>query len=144
MIKITFLLLLLMSLTVNANDDVKIISPHKFEVFKLKKLTQIFLVSEKSNKKTMIFNQSMRDEVNLIYSDQKAKVFIIATRPMISGAEKSRFWRVSNGKTVLLGETKCADHQVDTVNYQIIEYRCFSDDPSNPLKLIENKVKFKI
>ena len=84
------------------NDEIKIISPDKFEIFKNKKVTQVFLIDKKSGKKSEIFNQFMRDEIQWIFSKKNIQnSFLIISRPMIAGAENSRFWQVKNGKTVL-------------------------------------------
>ena len=136
---------LICSFSIHANDEIKIISPEKFEVFKLKMLTQIFVVNGNKGKKTEIFSQQMRDDIQWIYSETiGGNKYIVISRPMIAGAEKSRIWRIEQGKTKLIGETKCEDHQIDKINYQTIEYRCFRDDTSNPLKTLEEKVLLKI
>ena len=125
------------------NEEVRISSKDKFEIIKSKKFTQVNLL--KDDNKVEIFNKVMRDNIIWIHSTPKLKnSFIIITRPMIAGAEHSRFWLVSNGQTRLIGRTECADHKIDDVNFEQIRYRCFFDNPEKPLEVSFKKVVYSL
>ena len=138
-------MILIVPKNILSNDEIKIISPEKFEVLKNSKVTQIFLLDQDKKYKKEIFNKFIRDEIQWIYSEDKNKdQFLIITRPMVAGPEHSRFWFNQNGNLKMIGQTNCLNHQIDNVNLKEISYRCFKDDPKNPLELIEEKITFKI
>jgi len=142
--KIFFILFIsLISTNLACNEEVRISSNDKFEVIKSKKFTQVNLL--KGNDKIEIFNKVMRDNVIWIYSvPKKENSYIIITRPMVAGAEHSRFWLISKGQTRLIGKTECVDHKIDDVNFEQIRYRCFFDDPKKPLQVGSKKIVYSL
>ncbi len=143
--KMTFLIFLyLTSFAVLSNEGPKIESYRNFEVVKLKKFTEIYMEHPLSKKKIKIFSQVMRDDVLWIFAPKTSDKIILATRPMIAGAEPSNFWIIENGKTRHLGSTKCAKNEVKSISLAQIDYLCLSIDPQNPLEYLEEKVRLKV
>ena len=132
------------SLSVLASEDVRIESDKKFEIIKLKKFTEIYMINNKMKKKIKIFSEIIRDDVRWIYSPVDSKKTIIVTRPMIAGPEASNFWLIESGKSRHIGKTKCLNNEVKQVTSKQIEYICLSIDPKDPLKFIEEKVSLVI
>ena len=143
--KITFLIFLyLTSITVLSNEGLRVESNRKFEVVKFKKFTEIYMSQPHSKKKIKVFSQVMRDDVLWIYAPKTSDKIILATRPMIAGAEPSNFWTIENGKTRHLGSTKCADNEIKSISLKQIDYLCLSVDPKNPMEYLEESVRLKI
>lgn len=136
--------LLLYSFTVAASEMPKIVSDRTFEVVKFKKYTDVYMIDSQSTKKKKIFSKIIRDDVQWIHAPKGSKKIIIATRPMIAGAEPSNFWVIENGKTRHLGATRCADHEIKSISLKQIDYLCLSIDPKNPLEYLEERVRLKV
>ena len=125
-----------------SNEDVTIQSIKKYKIIKQNKDTKILELTQ--NGEVTILNKHIRDSVQWIYYNKQKQDTIIITRPMIAGPEKSQFWKSHDGHAVRIGETKCADHQIDEVHERAIQYRCFFNNPKDPRKLIEEKITFHL
>lgn len=143
MLRVMFVLACLFcSLVSIADESIKITSDDVFHVEKEQLQTHVFLVNEKTKGKKLVFSQQMRDTVQWIHSPKGETRILFVTRPMIAGPEKSRFWLYENEKTTLIGQTICDDHTVNSVSFTKIVYRCFIDNPDEPLKSIEQEKTF--